>query len=77
MVSDNPLGGGKVRRREWRQSCADFPVHNRVDFKLRFSGESRIGQIFISYRREDSSASAGSLFDILRNHFAAKSNCYG
>src|SRR5260370_39763231 len=29
------------------------------------------GQIFISYRREDSSASAGRLFDILRNHFAA------
>src|ERR1700736_3240698 len=28
-------------------------------------------QIFISYRREDSSASAGRLFDILRNHFAA------
>ena len=26
---------------------------------------------FISYRREDSSASAGRLFDILRNHFAA------
>jgi multidrug efflux pump subunit AcrA (membrane-fusion protein) len=44
MVSDNPLalGVGKVRRREWRQSCADFPVHNRVDFNLRFSGESRI-----------------------------------
>ena len=29
------------------------------------------GQIFISYRREDSSASAGLLFDILRDHFAA------
>jgi hypothetical protein len=29
------------------------------------------GQIFISYRREDSSASAGLLFNILRNHFAA------
>ena len=29
------------------------------------------GQIFISYRREDSSASAGRLFDILRNHFDA------
>jgi hypothetical protein len=29
------------------------------------------GQILISYRREDSSASAGRLFDILRNHFAA------
>jgi formylglycine-generating enzyme required for sulfatase activity len=29
------------------------------------------GQIFISYRREDSSASAERLFDILRNHFAA------
>ena len=29
------------------------------------------GQIFISYRREDSSASTGRLFDILRNHFAA------
>jgi len=26
------------------------------------------GQIFISYRREDSSASAARLFDILRNH---------
>ena len=28
IVSDNPLGVGKVRRREWRQSCADFRVHN-------------------------------------------------
>jgi hypothetical protein len=27
--------------------------------------------IFISYRPEDSSASAGRLFDILRNHFDA------
>jgi hypothetical protein len=28
-------------------------------------------QIFISYRREDSYASAARLFDILRNHFDA------
>src|ERR1700738_2376539 len=33
------------------------------------SGKKMSGQIFISYRREDSSAWAGRLFDHLSNHF--------
>ena len=40
-----------------------------------FSNHS--GNVPSEDRREDSSASAGRLFDILRNHFAAKSNWPG